>query len=131
MKRTRRATRALTLLLLLLAAAACGPTLGPPPPAPPGDPIWLARIELQHRPFLVCTRAHESDTSGSYAAVSPSGTYRGAYQFDIPTWNSVASRHYPYLVGVLPEQAEWWEQDAMAWALYEERGTQPWGGRCG
>jgi hypothetical protein len=58
--------------------------------------------------FLVCTRSHESDTSGGYAAVSSGGTYRGAYQFEAP-----------------PEV-----QDAAAVHLYSIAGNRPWGGRC-
>jgi hypothetical protein len=81
--------------------------------------------------FLACTRAHESDTAGGYQAVSPDGMYRGAYQFDQSTWDSVADsigRHD--LVGVDPATASAADQDTLAAALYEMRGNQPWGGRC-
>jgi len=82
--------------------------------------------------FLACTRAHESDTAGGYQAVSPDGRYRGAYQFDQTTWNSVAgSIGRDDLVGVNPATVAPADQDTMATALYEMRGTQPWGGRCG
>jgi hypothetical protein len=81
--------------------------------------------------FLACTRAHESDTAGGYRAVSPDGVYRGAYQFDQVTWNSVAaSVGRSDLVGVNPASASEPDQDTLATALYEMRGNQPWGGRC-
>ena len=36
-------------------------------------------------------RIRQCESGGSYTAVSPSGTYRGAYQFDRATWASVAA----------------------------------------
>jgi resuscitation-promoting factor RpfB len=65
------------------------------------------------------------ESRGDYQAVSRTGTYRGAYQFSRATWNVVAARHYPWLVGVDPIAAEWWWQDAMAQALWQ----MPGGGR--
>jgi hypothetical protein len=81
--------------------------------------------------FLACTRAHESDTAGGYQAVSPDGTYRGAYQFDQPTWDSIAAAiGRTDLVGTDPAAASPADQDTLATALYEVRGNAPWGGRC-
>jgi len=79
--------------------------------------------------FLACTRWIES--RGNYAAVSPGGTYRGAYQFDQPTWdgNAAASGRHD-LVGMDPARAAPADQDQMARDLYARRGNQPWGGRC-
>lgn len=54
------------------------------------------------------------------------GPYSGLFQFDQRTWNGVASRHHPHLVNVWPGSASVDDQYAMAWALYSERGTQPW-----
>ncbi len=68
----------------------------------------------------------ECESGGSYTVTNPSGKYRGAYQFDRPTWDSVAERHAPYLVGVDPAAASPADQDAVAWALYSERGASPW-----
>ena len=68
----------------------------------------------------------ECESGGDYAITNPSGKYRGAYQFDRQTWNSVAERHAPHLVGVDPAAASPGEQDAMALALYTERGSRPW-----
>jgi hypothetical protein len=66
------------------------------------------------------------EASGSYSAVSRSGKYRGAYQFDQTTWNDVARRHHPHLVGRDPAQASRGDQDTMARTLYRMRGAQPW-----
>jgi hypothetical protein len=68
----------------------------------------------------------ECESGGDYTITNPSGKYRGAYQFDRSTWNSVAGRHDPSLVGVDPAAASPADQDAMALALYVERGAQPW-----
>jgi Transglycosylase-like domain len=91
----------------------------------------LARGSVSENAFLACTRALESDTAGGYAAVNPSGKYRGAYQFSQSTWDSTA-RHAgrPDLVGVDPAQAAPWDQDALALDLFRWQGSSPWGGRC-
>jgi len=60
-----------------------------------------------------CESAHD------YRAVSPSGVYRGAYQFDRTTWRSVGGTGDP-------ASAEPREQDARARELYALRGHQPW-----
>ena len=66
------------------------------------------------------------ESTDNYAAVNPSGTYRGAYQFSRATWNDVAARHFPFLVGADPAATPWYWQDAMARALYSEAGASPW-----
>lgn len=87
-------------------------------PAPAADEGWMA-----------CVRAHESDTSGGYSAVSPDGTYRGAYQDDQRTWDeSVAAAGYPEYVGTPANLAPPAVQDAAAIALHAARGMQPWAG---
>ncbi len=68
----------------------------------------------------------QCESNGNYAITNRSGKYRGAYQFDRPTWNSVAGRFAPDLVGVDPAAASPADQDAMALALYNERGARPW-----
>jgi len=68
----------------------------------------------------------ECEAGGDYSITNRSGKYRGAYQFDRSTWNSVAERHAPALVGVDPAAASPADQDAMALALYTERGARPW-----
>jgi peptidoglycan hydrolase-like protein with peptidoglycan-binding domain len=70
------------------------------------------------------------ESGGDYSITNPSGKYRGAYQFDRRTWDSVAGRHLPHLVGRDPAGVSPAEQDAMAYALYSERGHRPWP-QCG
>ncbi len=60
------------------------------------------------------------ESGGRYNAVSKSGKYRGAYQFDQRTWNSVGGSGDPAAASPA-------EQDARAAALYAKRGSQPWG----
>jgi hypothetical protein len=66
------------------------------------------------------------EAGGDYAAVSVGGRYRGAYQFNQTTWDAVASRNYGWLIGTDPAAADPWWQDAMARALFAERGAAPW-----
>jgi hypothetical protein len=68
----------------------------------------------------------ECESGGDYTITNPSGKYRGAYQFDRSTWNSVAQRHAPALIDVDPAGASPADQDAMAYALFTERGSRPW-----
>jgi len=68
----------------------------------------------------------QCESNGNYAITNPSGKYRGAYQFDRSTWNSVAERYAPNMVGVDPAAASPADQDGMAFALYTERGASPW-----
>jgi len=109
-----------------------------PDPAP--DPVATApvsqappqnsgRVSSHHNdPFLVCTRARES--AGDYTVVSSSGYY-GAYQFAPTTWDVTASHAGRLdLVGVLPSVASHYDQDELAWSLYQWQGNAPWGGRC-
>ena len=71
-------------------------------------------------------RLRMCESTDNYQAVSWGGLYRGGYQFDYRTWNDVASRHFPWLNGIDPAVAEPYWQDAMARALFSERGRQPW-----
>jgi len=80
-------------------------------------------------PFLVCTRGIES--KGNYQAYNPSGPYYGAYQFTQSTWDSTANHAgRGDLIGVDPRNASEYDQDDMAWTLYQWKGKGPWNGRC-
>jgi hypothetical protein len=80
-------------------------------------------------PFLVCTRGIES--GGNYGAVNPAGPYLGAYQFLQSTWNGGANHAGRVdLIGVPPNTASAYDQDDVAWTVYQWRGKGPWGGRC-
>ena len=71
-------------------------------------------------------RLRACESGDNYGAVSRSGAYRGAYQFSQATWNSVAQRWAPWLVGTDPAVAGQVDQDNMAAALFSERGRTPW-----
>lgn len=68
----------------------------------------------------------QCESNNDYTVRSSNGTYYGAYQFSISTWDDVARRHSPLLVGVLPSEASPQEQDFLAQKLWDERGRQPW-----
>ena len=88
-----------------------------------------SRCEGDFSCFRDCTLPIESN--GNYGAVSSGGTYRGAWQFDQPTWDSnAAASGRDDLVGVDPASVAPGDQDAIADDLYQRRGNQPWGGRC-
>lgn len=59
------------------------------------------------------------EATGNYAVTNFSGKYRGAYQFDVPTWESVGGTGDP--AAATPE-----EQDLRAALLYQQRGSSPW-----
>ncbi len=95
----------------------------PPPPAPGEHP-------RHNDPFLSCVRWRES--RGDYSVVNWSGPWYGAYQFAASTWDATASHAgRPQLIGVLPNAASRWDQDDLAWVLYQWQGKGPWGGGCG
>ena len=71
-------------------------------------------------------RLRQCESGGNYNITSPGGAYRGAYQFAPSTWNSVAGRHFPALVGLDPAAGAPLYQDAMARALFLEMGRSPW-----
>jgi peptidoglycan hydrolase CwlO-like protein len=102
----------------------------PAAPIPPPDYEPTPGEHPQHwHPFLTCTRAIES--SGNYQAYNPDGPYYGAYQFLQSTWNSAANHAgRGELIGVKPSDASQYDQDDMAWTLYQWQGKGPWGGRC-
>ena len=73
----------------------------------------------------------QAESGGNYGAVSPSGTYMGAFQFSQPTWNEAAQlAGLPQLIGVPPNQASKADQDTVAIALYNADGEQPWLDGC-
>jgi hypothetical protein len=59
------------------------------------------------------------ESGGDPTAVSSDGTYRGKYQFDYGTWESVGGTGDP---AAAPEQ----EQDYRAALLYSRSGSSPW-----
>jgi hypothetical protein len=71
--------------------------------------------------FKACTIGRES--RGNYNAVSSSGTYRGAWQFDQRTWAANGGTGDP--AAATPQQ-----QDSVAYNTWRASGNQPWGGMC-
>jgi peptidoglycan hydrolase-like protein with peptidoglycan-binding domain len=59
------------------------------------------------------------ESGGDPTAVSPSGQYRGKYQFSLQTWEALGGTGRP-------DEAEESVQDALALALYNQRGLAPW-----
>lgn len=75
------------------------------------------RVVRPYRPWL--RRLRQCESTNNYRAVSPGGTYTGAYQFDARTWRSVGGRAIARHAGPL-------EQDYRAVILRKRRGTAPW-----
>ena len=101
---------------------------------PPEPPASANAAEAGERPPAgesgateeALARLRNCESGGDYTAVSYRGWYRGAYQFDQATWDSVASRTMPDLIALDPAQASPPDQDSMARALYVERLWSPW-----
>lgn len=62
----------------------------------------------------------QCESGGNPSIVSPSGLYRGKYQFDPSTWKSAGGS------GDDPAAASEAEQDRVAATLYSQRGASPW-----
>ena len=112
------------------STASTAPAPAPAPAPSAGGSSGGATADPSLNSFLQCVVQAES--GGNYAAVSPGGTYMGAFQFSQSTWNLAAQgAGLPGLVGVPPNTASKSDQDTVAVALYALDGQQPWlGDRC-
>lgn len=90
---------------------------GSAPQAPSGGGAVRGNPTAAETAILAKIRRCES--RGNYSVVSPSGRYRGAYQFDLPTWRSVGGTGDPAAASPA-------EQDYRALLLLRARGTRPW-----
>jgi hypothetical protein len=81
------------------------------------EAVAAAQPSVSGDSHLASIRACES--GGDYSAVSSSGTYRGAYQFDQATWEAMGGSGDP---AAAPPA----EQDMRAAMLYEQAGSSPW-----
>jgi peptidoglycan hydrolase CwlO-like protein len=75
-----------------------------------------ARVITQGDPWEYL---RQCESGGNYQAVSPDGRHRGAYQFDVSTWQGLGGRGDPAAASPA-------EQDARALQLYQLRGRGPW-----
>jgi len=87
-------------------APAPSSTPEPPPPQVGGVSTHLARIA-------------QCESGGNPGAISSGGSYRGKYQFDYATWQSVGGSGDPAAASEA-------EQDKRAAILYSQRGARPW-----
>jgi peptidoglycan hydrolase-like protein with peptidoglycan-binding domain len=67
----------------------------------------------------VLARIAQCESGGNPSAISPTGRFRGKYQFTRATWHDLGGTGDPARA---PEAT----QDRLALALYQQRGTQPW-----
>ena len=61
----------------------------------------------------------QCESGGNIAIESRDGRYFGKYQFSVPTWEAMGGTGSP---AEAPEAT----QDALAYKLYQQRGTAPW-----
>jgi Transglycosylase-like domain/Putative peptidoglycan binding domain len=67
----------------------------------------------------ILVRIAECESGGDPTALSPSGRYRGKYQFSMGTWSQMGGEGDP-------ADAPEWLQDRIALKLYRRAGTSPW-----
>jgi Transglycosylase-like domain len=118
-RRPRRIGMLLGIATLAIAASACTPE----------EVAFVTSVSAPYEHELSAQQLEtlrQCESGGNYEAVDRTGSFRGAYQFTRGTWDSVASRHFEWLVGVDPAEADPWWQDVMTRALYRERGRAPW-----
>jgi Transglycosylase-like domain len=118
-----------SLVAILTTAVLAVPTIAKPPevastPTPGGAAVQAGRAlpvssGPSRGPTLACIRRWESLTTGLYHAISPGGRYRGAYQFDLKTWEAIGGQGDP---ATAPPA----EQDWRASLLLQLRGLAPW-----
>lgn len=78
-----------------------------------------ARGNPTQRELQILAKIRRCESGGNYSITNPSGRYRGAYQFDRATWQSVGGSGDP--AAAAPA-----EQDYRALLLLRSRGTRPW-----
>jgi hypothetical protein len=95
------------------AAASTGAAAAPAPSAAPAPQVAASAPSSGLQSIAQC------ESGGNPAAVDASGTYRGKYQFDQGTWESVGGTGDP---AAAPESV----QDSLAAKLQAQRGNSPW-----
>ena len=85
----------------------------------PGGADWdLVRATAEARAAALA-RIAQCESGGNPQAVSASGQYRGKYQFDLGTWQSLGGSGDPAAASEA-------EQDRIAAILYARSGPAPW-----
>ena len=79
----------------------------------------LESVSIPADAKAVLDQIAQCESGGNIAAESPNGRYFGKYQFSLPTWEAMGGTGSP-------AQADEATQDALAYKLYEQRGTAPW-----
>ena len=95
-------------------------TSGPTTTIVATPPIEEGPSDVQWEALRYC------EATGDYGAISPTGNYRGAYQFSVETWDWIAGLYYEHLIGLDPAEVRAVDQDRMAQALYDLRGRGQW-----
>jgi hypothetical protein len=102
------------------AAAAAAAAAPPAASAPPPGSGWVPLGPWPGGPsYAQWSALRQCESGGNYRAVSPSGLYRGAFQFDLSTWASVGGSGDPAMASPA-------EQDHRAQLLWSQRGPSPW-----
>jgi hypothetical protein len=94
---------------------------GPESELPPPPPLTVpgAHTSAARTPSPTLEAIAHCESRGDPAAVSSDGVFRGKYQFDLTTWQSLGGSGDPALASER-------EQDRRARALAAERGSAPW-----
>ena len=104
-------------------AAPPSTTAPPPPPPPPPPPTTTTVVARASRSAGDHDRAWRAlaacESSGDPRAVSPSGRYFGAFQFDLTTWRELGYSGNP-------RDHSFSVQLQAAKKLHARRGWQPW-----
>lgn len=90
-----------------------------PVAAPAVPSTWAPDVSPGGPSPRAWARLRECESHGNYAAVSASGKYRGAYQFDARSWRGVGGTGDP--AAAAPA-----EQDLRASLLYAAQGARAW-----
>ena len=96
-------------------AAQDSETGGAAPPTTREKSSGKKRIKLPR----ILKKIAECESGGNPRAISPSGKYRGKYQFSRETWRSLGGHGDP-------AKASEYQQDKLALKLYRMQGTDPW-----
>jgi hypothetical protein len=100
------------------ALAADGSTGGSPAPSPQSKQASNKKHKRVKLPKIM-KKIAICESGGDPHAVSPSGRYRGKWQFSMETWRSLGGKGDP-------AKASEYRQDTLAMKLYRKEGTKPW-----